>query len=268
MADNNPTGAMSPQQLQSFIQMFNGGAGTNPSNDMGQLLGSLFSMYNLTSGKNNQNTQQAVNLADPNAPFQSQYAGMLNTALTKPGSYDLTPGAQFAKEQGLEAVARHGNAMFGTTASGGTAIELEKYATGFAEQNYNNYIDQLLRATTGSPAAADILTKGKNQGNSMIGTMASSLGSLLQAAGLNPQAIGSILKSIIGGDSTNPGGFSTVGGEVTGATGDGTATPGSGGLETGGFPDMTGGGGGSLETGGFPDLSGGDWTSGFDLNFG
>ena len=234
----------------------------NPGTDMSQFLGWLASTWNLTSGNNNNNTQQAVGLAQPNAKYQSGWSDMLNTAMTKPGSYSMTPGAEFAKEQGLEAVARHGNAMFGTTASGGTAIELEKYATGFAGQNYNNYIEQLLKMTQGSPEAGKLLTTGKNQGNSEMGTMMSGLGSLLGAAGLNPQTIAGILKQIGnmgggGGGGDNPGGYTTVGGEVPGATGDGTASPGSGGQETGGFPDMNTGDpfSGDGETGGFPDLT-------------
>lgn len=216
----------------------------NVGNDMSQFLGWLASAWNLSSGGNNNNTQQAVNLAQPNAKYQGGWSDMLNTAMTKPGSYDLTPGAQFAKEQGLEAVARKGNSMFGTTASGGTAIELERYATGFAQQNYNTYIDQLLRMTTGSPQAGAFLQQGKNQGNSMLGTTMSGLGQLLQAAGLNPQQVMQLLKGM-GGDSGNPGGYSTVGGEVPGNP-DGSGVPfdtGGGGQETGGFPFMGDGGG-------------------------
>jgi hypothetical protein len=71
--------------------------------------------------------------------------------------------------------------MFGTTRSGNTAIELDKYGTGFAEQafdtrvqqllagagqqetNYNQQVQSLLTAsgaTTGNPAAAGALLQG------------------------------------------------------------------------------------------------------------
>ena len=69
-------------------------------------------------------------------PTQNQQ--QLNLLLQEPGNFKMDPGAQFAMEQGLQGVARYGNSMFGTTRSGNTAVELDKYGTGFAGAEYSS----------------------------------------------------------------------------------------------------------------------------------
>lgn len=155
-------------------------------------------------------------------PRTNPYQEQLDSLLANPDSFNMDPGARFAMEQGLEGVARKGNAMFGTTRSGNTAIELEKYATGFAGEQWNRRLEQLaglskeetredetsiqqlLRAAgadTGSPAVAgqNYLGGFANQ-DRRIASGASGLEGLLGMAG---QAAGNAgmrwLRTLLGG---------------------------------------------------------------------
>jgi hypothetical protein len=53
-----------------------------------------------------------------------------------------TPGYAFARDEGLEAVKRAAAAR-GDLASGNVTADLMRYATGFADQNYGNYLARL-----------------------------------------------------------------------------------------------------------------------------
>lgn len=125
----------------------------------GGWIAQLYDLYRGVSGQDINQAQRAAYAADPFASQRPQYQTALQTTfgqqpspalqrltdlLTNPGSFTADPGYQFAKEQGLEGVARHGNAMFGTTRSGNTAIALDQYGTGFAEQAYDTRVNQLL----------------------------------------------------------------------------------------------------------------------------
>lgn len=57
-------------------------------------------------------------------------------------AFRATPGYQFALDQGLDAVNRSA-ATRGMASSGNTAVELAKYASGFADQTYGNYMNRL-----------------------------------------------------------------------------------------------------------------------------
>lgn len=52
------------------------------------------------------------------------------------------PGYQFALDQGLDAVARKGSAM-GRLDSGNTDLDLMRYATGYADQAWGNWMNGL-----------------------------------------------------------------------------------------------------------------------------
>lgn len=154
----------------------------NGVGSLGQGIGGIMDIWNTVSGSNRSDTNQAINIAYPNAPYAGDYASMLHTAMTNPGAYKMTPGAQFAMEQGLQGVARQGNSMFGTSRSGGTAIELDKYATGFAGQNYNNYIQQLTQLSQGNTAAANLFNQGNTKGDQNIAGGLSAIDKLIQQA--------------------------------------------------------------------------------------
>lgn len=57
-------------------------------------------------------------------------------------SFRAGPGYQFAMDQGLDAVARKGSAM-GRLDSGNTDLDLMKYATGYADQAWDDWMNNL-----------------------------------------------------------------------------------------------------------------------------
>jgi hypothetical protein len=57
-------------------------------------------------------------------------------------NFQNTPGYQFARDQGLDAVNRTAAAR-GGLAGGNNTVDLMKYATGFADQTYGNYMSRL-----------------------------------------------------------------------------------------------------------------------------
>jgi len=77
-----------------------------------------------------------------------------NAAATS--AYHSAPGFTFARDQGLDAITRAGNAA---RFSGNTMVDAGKYATGFADQDYNNWLANLnglagLGASTTGAAAS------------------------------------------------------------------------------------------------------------------
>ncbi len=250
------------------------------------ILTGLLGMFDLSeglrgAGENRGST--AADIADPFRMQRGQYQQPLADALSgdrigprqlalakllgDPGSFEMDPGAQFAMQNGLEGVARHGNAMFGTTRSGNTAIELEKYATGFAGEQFGKRVDQLTRLTdlenndrnayieqlmgasgarTGSPAAAaqayldgfktrDMnLAGGVNGLGGLLDGLFGGLGSLFGGLGKGAGGLGDLLKGFGGTD------FSGL--NLTGSTDDFLASIGLGGgdgySQFGADPDM------------------------------
>lgn len=92
------------------------------------------------------------------------------------------PGYEFALNQGLEAVQRSAAAR-GMSASGNTSADLLKFATGLADQNYQNYVSNLQNGAgflnTGLAGQANGLT---TQANAAIG-QGTALAALGQASG-------------------------------------------------------------------------------------
>lgn len=89
--------------------------------------------------------------------------------------FQTSPGYQFALDQGSENVMRN-KAATGQLASGGTNIDLQKLAVGQADQEWQNYIKNLLPFLSTSASAAN-----------GIGTLNAGLGNQLNA---NYQALG------------------------------------------------------------------------------
>jgi len=221
----------------------------------GGIAGDLSSIWDLVRGLQGHYTNignTAAGLADPFASQRPGYQKELLGLLTDPSSFKMDPGTIFARDQGLEGVARFGNSMFGTTRSGNTADTLNRDATGYASQAYNQRINQLMTlsgATTGSPAAASEQYVRGNQTNDqaiangsrgindilgmLLGSGGSSLGGLMN---LGKGGIDALLKLISGGGlggnfTTQPGapgggGINGTGDGIPGAGGD---APGSGG---------------------------------------
>lgn len=220
---------------------------------LGDWIAQILDLAQGAQGRDLNRGSTAADIADPFRGERGKYWDRLSTMLLgdsksenqmdlekllrEPGNFKMDPGAQFAMEQGLEGVARHGNAMFGTTRSGGTAIELEKYATGFAGEQYSNRIQQLLGLTgldnnrrsstidelmgvsgakTGSPAAAaDAYLGGfKNQDRRLGGGLSGNLlddlfGGLL---GGGSDLLGKLFKGLGGGSDFDFSGINLTGG--------------------------------------------------------
>lgn len=72
--------------------------------------------------------------------YNALYENELRKMLTDPGSFQGTPGFQFALDQGLGAINRSNSAQ---RSSGNVLAQLTKYGTGLAMQDYGNQMGRL-----------------------------------------------------------------------------------------------------------------------------
>ncbi len=70
-----------------------------------------------------------------------------------------TPGYEFARDEGLRGIGA-GQASKGLFNSGSTGKAMSKYATGLADQTYNNYLDKLLGAGNLGLGAGQLVQQG------------------------------------------------------------------------------------------------------------
>ena len=115
-------------------------------------------------------------------------------------AFRATPGYQFALEQGQDAINRTA-ATRGMASSGNTAVELAKYTTGFADQNYNNYLNNLQGGMQQGMAAAQGMA-GINQtmaGNAI--NQGNALGSLSMAHAGNLAGVNTGLSGLAQGNA-------------------------------------------------------------------
>ncbi len=63
--------------------------------------------------------------------------------------FQQSPGYQFARDQGLQAIQRSAAAR-GTLLTGGTLKALDQYGTGVANQDYNNYFNRAYQTNQGN----------------------------------------------------------------------------------------------------------------------
>ena len=218
----------------------------DPSSGSGFNWGSLVSptigaVGSYVGGQQSKNAIDAAN-AQQNAIYgqvagiyQPQYAtGMgadkslasalgLNGAAPNYAAFENSPGYQFTLQQGDQAINRAAAAS-GNAFSSSTLAALDKYNTGLAQQNYQNYVGNLLStAGLGNQAAAGMsaarLSTGANiaQGMNNIGGINQSgvNSAVSQFAG----PLGNLAKSYFSGGGT----AGAVGGGTAGAVGDVTA---------------------------------------------
>ena len=159
-----------------------GGLG-NIANVAGGLLGAY---GNYQSGKDvSKAAQQAVQVADPFAPYRGQYASALSGLYNNPWQIANSPGYQFRLAQGLEGINRNAAAA-GYLGSGNRLMELMRYGQDYGSQEFDKEIARLSGlsgATTGSPAAAGQLqaSYANSLGNAYTntaGAIGSAIGSL------------------------------------------------------------------------------------------
>jgi len=171
--------------------------GTAGSDPLALFATQIYDLFRGAGGTDINQSKAAAAAADPFSTQRPQYQQMLQGLLTDPTSFKADPGYQFALGQGQEAGLRSANKIYGTQRAGAIPIELAKYTEGYAAQNYDNRINQLLTlsgANTGSPGTAGlILASGYNQqradlsgGAQGLSTLAQALGPLLKSMGLDP----------------------------------------------------------------------------------
>jgi len=156
--------------------------GGDPTGSAG-FISQIIDLISGLKGKDIDASQGFADVADPFRQHRGESQDMLFKLLKDPGSFSLDPGQNFALNTGLDSVNAKGNAMFGTTRAGNTAVELDKFGTGFANQAYNDRIKQLMDmsgVSSGSPAAAaQLLANGKNANNTSLASGLTGAGSIL-----------------------------------------------------------------------------------------
>ncbi len=114
--------------------------------DIGELIASLLGLSDGARGAGQNRGATAADLADPFRGERGQYREPLSEMLLNPKKYQTekymeSPGYKWELDQGLEAVNRTGNSMFGTTRAGSTALNLVDYAAGAATRDFKDFRD-------------------------------------------------------------------------------------------------------------------------------
>lgn len=183
-------------------------ATTAVTNPLGAGLGGVLSLIQgLSSGPYGAvpQAQQAAALADPFAAQRGQYQTQLSGLLSDPNSFKSDPGYQFALNQGLDTLKGQAGATYGTSRVGGVDPELMKYAEGYASQNYDNRINQLMQlsgSTTGSPATAGQILAGgfDHQSSDLSGGIAGLTGGIGALLGKLPDWLSGLTGGSSGGN--------------------------------------------------------------------
>lgn len=176
------------------------------------------------SGFNNAIATQQGTLGANTALWQPQYqTGVgananlasvlgLNGAAPNYAAFENAPGYQFALSQAQQAIQRQASAsggLYSTT----TLNTLGQNAAGYASQNYNNYVQQLLSAANlGTQANQGLQTANTTAGNNIsqaqIGIGSANASGILGAAGANSSAVNgglNFLNSILSGNTNGSG---------------------------------------------------------------
>lgn len=175
----------------------------NGINTQQQTQGQLYGIYGNQTGLGNQaDTALGTQLGISGAP--ANYSAFNNS-----------PGYQFAIQQGDQAINRNAAAQ-GSLYTPQTMASLSQYNTGYASQNYNNYISQLLQsaglgasgnqglASGVNSTGANISQLQQNQGNANAGGAANNAGIASNLLSRLPYGqIGSGVSNLFGGNSTS-----------------------------------------------------------------
>ncbi len=220
---------LTTQDLLALINAGGGGGATQlgAGDYLGPLLTGGYSLYQGAGGGDISHAREAAALADPFASQRPAYQNKLMDLLTNPGSFSGTPGYQFAVSQGQDAIKGAGNAIYGGTRAGAIYPELAKFTEGYANQDYDTRINQLLTAagaTSGSPGTAGALLAGgfQNQNQDIGSGLSNALLGLLGGRALGAGGsdgiiglLGKILNPSSSGGLPNVTGTNTIGGGST-----------------------------------------------------
>ncbi len=152
---------------QALGGIFGGGGTTGRGGSSGGGM-DLMSLLGLGAGayQDNRNIQQYEsqinNLLDRGDPFRNEranYITRLNELYADPSSIEKTPGYQFAKEQGLDAIQRK-MAARGMSLSGNELGEMDKFSTGLAAQTLDKERAALMQMAGANFNPADMAGRG------------------------------------------------------------------------------------------------------------
>lgn len=147
--------------------------------------GTIQDTYNTQFGNLTDNANLAISGFAPYAQGGASAQNLLTSFLTgdpntRMSDYLNTPAYQFAMDEGMRAL-EGSQAARGGLLSGAAVKEAQKYASGLASQNYNNYINQLMSQAN----------MGQSTANSLSGiynTLGQNLSSIASDRGINQLA--------------------------------------------------------------------------------
>lgn len=161
---------------------------------MGGITKSLFggSSQQSSNQSGNNNQQLVTNALTPALGSVGQSSGQLAALLGLNGTdagaqaaaqagFANTPGYQFARQQGLDALTQNGFAR-GLGNSGATLKGLDKFSTGLADQTYQNYMSNLMGYGQQGLGAAQTVggvgqySRGTSSGDSSSGGLGRAIG--------------------------------------------------------------------------------------------
>ena len=157
---------------------------------------SAYGLYEAVKDKKSPEEQaadaaRAAALADPQAPFRAGYAQKVNDLVNNPSLAMGTPGYQFLRDQGQQAIDR-GYAKQGQTTSGNRYAGISKWNQDYAFSNYSKLLDEysgLAGGNTGQASAASnqSLQQGTSQNNLNDRAIGTNIGGLINAVQGIPQ---------------------------------------------------------------------------------
>ena len=116
-------------------------------------------------------------------------------------AFQGTPGFQFAEQQGLSAV-DNGAASTGTLRTGNTVRAEENFATGLADQNYNQYVGQLSSlASLGQSATSALGGAGVATGAGIASTATSDATAQSNILANTTKSVGGAVSGLAGNQS-------------------------------------------------------------------
>jgi hypothetical protein len=172
------TGAAAPTLMETLFG--SGGVGSFLQSPAGIVAGAL--LNNQLTNRYNRDAQGAADRADPFGQYRQQFAQRLIDLYKDPSSIENTPGYQFRRDQGEQAIERQA-AKRGYFRSPNMLFDLSKFNSGLAQQAYNQEIQNLMAlsgANQSGGTAGQILAGSATRSNNM---RASTLGDLLDAGG-------------------------------------------------------------------------------------
>jgi hypothetical protein len=131
------------------------------------------------AGKVNPDQPQFQN---PEQPYLSGWASMLNNLVTNPSSVSSLPGYQFQMDQGTQAI-QGSSAARGMLNSGNTLSALDKYGQGLASSFYQQQFNNLSGIASGNPQWGQLQLNASEQHNQLQQQSGNQFGGALSGFG-------------------------------------------------------------------------------------